>query len=271
MTAPRFGEQRLALPDLSVAERLLFRVLGVVDPAHYLHSRYFQKALARWDDLDPRTILDAGCGRGDYSFYLARRYPRARVIGVDVDQARVARNRAMADRLGLSNVQFQVADLVTARFGTTFDLIISIDVLEHIERQEEALRNLLDQLSPKGRAFYHIPTVRERPVPFSRALAGFHDWAAEEHVAEDRSAAQFIGVLERSGYQVDRSYRTFGYFTGEMATSLFNMPYESTLANRMLQASLAPFCRVLAMADELVWEHTRYAVAAEVRRGTSCS
>lgn len=269
MTMPRFGEQRLALPDLSAAERLLFRVLGVVDPAHYLHSRYFLAALARWTDLAPRAILDAGCGRGDYSFYLARRFPAARVIGVDVDEARVSRNRAMADRIGLPNVEFQVADLVTARFDTTFDIIISIDVLEHIERQEDALRNLLRQLAPNGRAFYHIPTVRERPVPFSRALSGFHDWAAEEHVAEDRSADQFISVLERSGYRVERSYRTFGYFTGELATSLFNMPYESTLANRVLQASLAPFCRVLAMADELGLERTRYAVAAEARRAVS--
>lgn len=268
MKTPQFGEQRLALPDLSSAERLLFRVLGVVDPAHYLHSRYFQRALARWDDLRPRAILDAGCGRGDYSFYLARRYPDARVIGVDVDQARVARNRAMAQRLGLSNAEFQVADLVTARFDTSFDIILAIDVLEHIERQEEALRNLVEQLSPRGRAFYHIPTVRERPVPFSRSLAGFHDWAAEEHVAEDRSADQFLTVLQRSGYQVDRSYRTFGYFTGELATSLFNMPYESTTTNRVLQATLAPLCRLLAIADGLGIERTRYAVAAEVRRAT---
>jgi SAM-dependent methyltransferase len=266
MSKPRFGDQRLTLPDISEPERLLFKAMGVVDPAHYLHSRYFLRALSRWGDLRPRAILDAGCGRGDYSFYLAARFPDARVHGVDIDEARVDRNRRMAERLGLENVTFDTADLVSARFSTPFDLIISIDVLEHITQQEQALRNLMGHLTPQGRAFYHIPTARSRPVPFSRALRGFHEWAEGEHVAEERTAEDFLAVMQRAGYDVIRSDRTFGYYTGELATSLFNLPYKNTLGNKMVQAMLAPFCRVLAWADELGLERTRYAVAVEARR-----
>jgi trans-aconitate methyltransferase len=240
--------------------------MGVADPAHYLHSRYFLRALAQWNDLAPRAILDAGCGRGDYSFYLARRFPDAQVYGVDIDEARVARNRRMARQLGLDNVTFQVADIVTIRFMTKLDLIISIDVLEHIPEQEKALRNLADQLTSEGRVFFHIPTLRERPVPFSRALAGFHQWAEREHVAEERSAAEFLDLMRRTGYRVNRSHRTFGYYTGELATSLFNMPYENTLRNKVLQAMLSPVCRVLALADGLGLERTRYALATEAQR-----
>lgn len=265
MSKPRFGDQRLALPNISAPERLLFKTMGVVDPAHYLHSRYFLRALASWENLRPRAILDAGCGRGDYSFYLARRFPDAHVRGVDIDEERVNRNRRMAERLGIENVTFEIADLVSARFSTPFDLIISIDVLEHITQQEQALRNLSGHLTPQGRVFYHIPTARARPVPFSRALRGFHQWAEEEHVAEDRTAADFVDAMVRAGYEVTRSVRTFGYYTGELATSLFNLPYENTLKNRVLQAMLAPFCRVLALADQLELERTRYAVAVEAR------
>jgi len=261
-----FGEQRLALKNVSAAERLLFQAMGVVDPAHYLHSRYFRRALAQWGDLHPRAILDAGCGRGDYSFYLARRFPKAQVYGVDIDDARVERNRRMAVELGLDNVSFRVADLVTAKFPTSFDLIVSIDVLEHIPEQENALRNLANQLTPEGRAFFHIPTLRERPVPLSRALAGFHQWAEREHVADERSADEFLALMQNTGYVVSRSRRTFGYYTGELATSLFNMPYENTRRNRVLQAMLSPICRVLALADALGLERTRYALATEAQR-----
>ena len=261
-----FGEQRLALRDVSAAERLLFQTMGLVDPAHYLHSRYFRRALAQWEDLHPRAILDAGCGRGDYSFYLARRFPDAQVYGVDIDEARVERNRRMGAELGLDNVSFQVADLVTVRFPTAFDLIISIDVLDHIPEQEKALRNLANQLTPEGRVFFHIPTLRERPVPFSRALAGCHRWAEREHVADERSAAEFLDLMRRTGYVVSRSRRTFGYYTGELATSLFNMPYENTRRNKVLQAMLSPVCRVLALADGLGLERTRYALATEAQR-----
>lgn len=266
MTRARFGEQRLSLPEASLAEKVLFHAMGVADPAHYLHSRYFLSALSRWDDLAPRAILDAGCGRGDYSFYLARRFPEAQVYGIDLDVGRIERNRRMARNLGLDNLTFQVADVVTTRFPVTFDLIISIDVLEHIPQQEQALRNLAEQLAPDGKVFYHIPTHRERPVPFSRALAGFHEWAEKEHTAAERSASEFLEVLGRTGYEVTRSHRTFGYYTGELATSLFNMPYQKTLRNQVLQAMLSPVCRVLAIADRLGLERTRYALAAEAQR-----
>ena len=266
MSKARFGEQRLARPEASAAERLLFHAMGVADPAHYLHSRYFLRALGRWEHLAPRVILDAGCGPGDFSFYLARRFPDAHVYGVDIDETRVERNCRMERQLGLDNVTFQVADIVNIRFATKFDLIISIDVLEHIPQQEQALRNLADQLTPEGRVFYHIPTVRERPVPFSRALAGFHEWAEKEHLAKEHSAAEFLEVMRRTGYVVTRSDRTFGYYTGELATSLFNIPYERTWPNQMLQAILSPVCRLLAIADGLGLERTRYALAAEAQR-----
>ena len=151
MRKARFGEQRLALPDVSAAERLLFHAIGVADPAHYLHSRYFLRALAQWKDPAPRAVLDAGCGRGDYSFYLARRFPGAQIYGVDIDEARVDRNRLMARQLGVDNVTFQVADIVTIRFATKFDLIISIDVLEHIPQQEQALRRQNEQGDHAGK------------------------------------------------------------------------------------------------------------------------
>lgn len=236
-------------------------MLGVADPAHYLHSLLLRRTLDGWTGFAPKAILDAGCGRGDYSFYLARRYPDAQVVGVDVDRALIERNTDMAARLGIGNVRFMVADLVSARFDVPFDLVVSVDVLEHITEQERALLNLREHLAPGGRVFYHLPTIRERPVPFSSQLADFHAWAEGEHLAEDRTAEQFLEAMQRAGYAIGSARRTFGYFTGELATSLFALPYRNTPLNKVLQALLAPVCRVLALADTLELEETRYAVA----------
>lgn len=265
MTRPRFGEQRLQLPGVGLAEKTLYRVMGVADPAHYLHGRIVRKALDAWPELRPKRILDAGCGRGDYVFYLARRYPDAHVVGVDVDEPLIQRNRQMAAKLGITNVEFGVADLVTVRFPAPFDLVVSVDVLEHIVEQERALANIRSQLTPTGRVVFHIPTLREKPVPFSRHLKGFHEWAEHEHIAEDRTADQFVEVMRRAGYDVLTVRRTFGRYTGELAVSLFALAFENTLRNRIIQGLLAPVARVLAIADDLSLERTRYAVAVTAR------
>ena len=137
-----FGEQRLVRPSTGAAERALFRLMGVADPAHYLHHVYLKRALASLGDFSPTRILDAGCGRGDHSLYLARRFPTARVEGVDLlgDRIRLASESARA--LGLDNVVFKEGDLTTLEMEEVYDLIISIDVLEHVPRQEYVLGQL---------------------------------------------------------------------------------------------------------------------------------
>ena len=257
---PRFGMQRLVAAHAGAMERMLFRFMGVADPAHYLHHRYLEQALASIPSLQPQRILDAGCGRGDYAIYLAQRYPDARVLAIDVDEKRIARNVDTARRLGLGNLDFQVADVCELSLVDEFDLIVSIDVLEHIVNQNGALTALGRALRPRGVAYYHIPTVREKPVPFSGRLADFHAWAEEEHVAEDHTHTSFVTTVRRSGLQVVRAQRTFGYFTGELATSIFALPYRNTPLNRILQGLLAPACRALTWADRWGIDKTRYAV-----------
>jgi 2-polyprenyl-3-methyl-5-hydroxy-6-metoxy-1,4-benzoquinol methylase len=259
MTAPRFGEQRLSRPDIGHVHRTLYRLMGVGEPGHYLHHLYLKRALeSLGPGFKPMTILDAGCGSGDHTFYLARRYPLTLVTGIDVNRALIERNREIANRLGLGNVTFSVAS-VEERIPGIFDLIVSIDVLEHLHHQEKALRNLHAALARGGRAFFHIPTIRPRPVPFSRWLHDFHEWTHEEHVADDLTAEQFAEVTTRAGFQTLRTWRTFGYWTGELATSLFALPYRNTSRNRVAQGLLAPACRMLVLLDPMVRGDTRYA------------
>jgi SAM-dependent methyltransferase len=134
--------------------------MGVADPAHYLHNLYLRRELGKLARLNPRRILDAGCGTGDHTLYLARKYPQAEVLGVDINADRIRENQENARRLGIANVRFEAANLCEADFASRFDLVVSIDVLEHIVNQTGALANLSRALKPGGMAFFHIPGIR---------------------------------------------------------------------------------------------------------------
>ena len=260
---PRFGEERLLRGPL---ERGFFQLLGVADPAHWLHFAYFRRFLNRLEGWAPRRVLDAGSGPGDFALYLARRFPTADVLGIEISEPRVRRSAEAAERLGIGNVTFERGDLERLDRADEFDLVCAIDVLEHLPEQQGALDRLSGSLRPGGRAFLHLPTTRERPVPLHSHLEEFHRWAEAEHVADELTPDQFVERLERAGFVVDRATPTFGYWTGELATSLFNLLYRDTARNRILQAGLAPPCRLLALADLLGWDRPRYAVAVEVRK-----
>jgi ubiquinone/menaquinone biosynthesis C-methylase UbiE len=239
-------------------ERVLFHSIGIADPAHYLHARYFMRAFRA---AKRGRCLDAGCGRGDYSLYMARRANS--VLGLDVNGSLIERNIETAARLGLGNTTFVTQDLVTFDAKAEFDFAVCIDVLEHIPDNRKALENILRALKPGGSAFLHFPVKRPRPVPLHRFLHGFHAWAEEEHVADELTAEEFVRMVEDVGFAVSTRQHTFGYWTGELATSVFALPYSDTPVNRIAQAALSPLCRGLAALDPLGLDGPHYAVAVQ--------
>lgn len=224
-------------------------------------------ALAQLGSRPPKRILDAGCGRADHTFYLAGAFPESQVVGLDISAAQIAANRALANKMRVSNVEFLAMDLRDFKASKEFDLIICVDVLEHIVERQAVLGQLADALTAGGHLFAHMPLRRPVPVPLSRFLRAFHAWAEEEHVADELTFNQFVAHFGKLPVDVCQARETFGYWTGELATSLFAIPYRNTPGSRLAQLVIAPFARLLAMADTLPQNSPRFAAAITCRRG----
>ena len=77
----------------------------------------------------PARVLDLGTGTGAGALWLARRFPEARVTGVDISEPMIEQARAkLPDELA-GRVVFQVADADRLPFGDgSFDLVTQISV-----------------------------------------------------------------------------------------------------------------------------------------------
>jgi ubiquinone/menaquinone biosynthesis C-methylase UbiE len=75
-------------------------------------------------DKQPR-ILDIGCGPGEWTLEMARRFPGGEIIGIDISELMISYARYMAESQDLSNVTFYVKDARQALDfpDNTFDLI----------------------------------------------------------------------------------------------------------------------------------------------------
>ena len=70
------------------------------------------------------SVLDVGCGPGRHALELADRgYD---VVGVDISETFIGIAAAEADRRGLTNARFEVADGRSLRFDARFDAVISL-------------------------------------------------------------------------------------------------------------------------------------------------
>ncbi|MFO1303223.1 MAG: methyltransferase domain-containing protein [Burkholderiales bacterium] len=93
-----------------------------------------------------RRVLDAACGEGYGSDYLAT-FARA-VTGVDVSAGAVQHARERYRRANLEFVAASVAALPMA--DASFDLVVSFETIEHLAQQAEMLAEFRRVLAPDG-------------------------------------------------------------------------------------------------------------------------
>jgi SAM-dependent methyltransferase len=96
------------------------------------------------------TVLEAGCGVGAQTVTLAKRSPVAQFTSVDVSVDSLAQAKRKTDAAGITNVQFQQADIFSLPFAPeSFDHIFVCFVLEHLSQPVEAL-TILQRLLRTG-------------------------------------------------------------------------------------------------------------------------
>ena len=96
-------------------------------------------------------VLEAGCGVGAQTVTLARNSPKAAITSVDISEVSLAEARRRVAAAGLSNVEFQRADIFNLPFAPrSFDHVFVCFVLEHLARPVEALRVLKNLIKAGG-------------------------------------------------------------------------------------------------------------------------
>jgi SAM-dependent methyltransferase len=99
---------------------------------------------------DDRSILVAGCGTAQAARY-AVRWPRARVVGIDLSENSIEFERELKRKHGLDDLDvYQLAIEQAGALEQTFDYIVCTGVLHHLADPDAGLRALRAVLRPKG-------------------------------------------------------------------------------------------------------------------------
>jgi trans-aconitate 2-methyltransferase len=135
------------------------------NPAHYLQfarqrAQPFRDLLARVradGEPEPARIVDLGCGPGNATEFLTRRWPGAHVLGVDnsAEMIEAARARTVPGKL-----EFRSGDLreVTAdQFGGPVDVLITNATLQWVPGHLDLIPHFADLLAPGGTFALGVP------------------------------------------------------------------------------------------------------------------
>ena len=104
------------------------------------------------DSLQPgQELLDVGCGPGTITLDLAERVAPGRVVGIDSQGDVIVRADELRKSRGQSNATFSVGDAYALQFDDArFDVVHAHQVLQHLTRPMDALREMYRVVRPGG-------------------------------------------------------------------------------------------------------------------------
>ncbi|MCK4879210.1 MAG: class I SAM-dependent methyltransferase [Bacteroidales bacterium] len=231
--------------------RLFYRLLDLLLLRSW-HIRQELKNLNR-EGFNPGEIADAGSGFGQYVYYLSNRYPNARITGLDIKQEQVDDCNNFFSSINREDlVSFRYADLTKLEEREEWDLVLSVDVMEHIEDDCTVFRHIYNGLKPGGVLLISTPSDQGGSDVHHEHEASFID----EHVRDGYGVEEIDEKLREAGFsdiQIRYSYGRPGKISWKLS-----MKYPILLANisklfllvlPLYYLIVYPFCYLLNSAD----------------------
>ncbi len=176
------------------------------------------------------NVLDAGAGFGQYTYWMNRKNPQWTITSIDVKDEQVADCNRFFGQIGQSErVLFKVGDLTTFRKENTYDLVICVDVMEHIEEDVKVFENY--HASMKEGAMLLISTPSDQG---GSGLDEHHEGEVhgfiDEHVRDGYNIHEIEEKLKGVGFSKVEARYQYGK-PGKVAWKL-SMMYPLTLLNK---------------------------------------
>ena len=125
---------------------LFYKVLDLM----FLRSWYVRNELKKLrvkfksSNID---IYDAGSGFGQYTYFMSKKMSPSNIYSVDVKEDWIKDCKGFFSLKRINNVSFATEDLTKINHQNKFDLILCVDVMEHIEDDLKVFNNFLNSSS----------------------------------------------------------------------------------------------------------------------------
>ena len=189
--------------------RLFFGALNWLFLRAWYVQREIRRLLADAPAQQPVRVLDAGTGFGQYAYFVARAFPQARVRAVDIKTTYVERTRSFVEQTDVaSRIDWAVDDLTDLQSAGPFDLILSVDVMEHIEDDRAVFRHFQRVLRPGGHVIINTPSDQGGSDVQAEDEEGF----IGEHVRDGCNREALERKLRDAGLEPVKSVYTYGEY-----------------------------------------------------------
>ena len=185
--------------------KILYLLLDIL----LLRTWHVKKALRKTALLFPgdATVLDAGSGFGQYTWRMSKMNASWKIKAIDINSEHIENCRRFFEKSGLSGrVVFETGDLTSLADLNTYSIILSVDVMEHIEEDVKVFSNFYNSLQENGILIISTPSDKGGSDVHNDEEESFID----EHVRDGYSIQDISEKLSVAGFRNIESSFTYG-------------------------------------------------------------
>ena len=193
---------------------LFYKILDLM----FLRSWYVRRelsALRKKFGGKKISIYDAGSGYGQYSYFMSKNLQPCEIYSVDVKEDWINDNKEFFAAQKINSVSFGVEDLTAINHKDRFDLIVCVDVMEHIPDDVKVFQNYSNALKKDGYLLINTPSVYGGSEVYHDDDESF----VGEHARNGYSKEDFESKLQPLGFTTVQSKYTYGFW-GNLAWRL---------------------------------------------------
>lgn len=177
----------------------------------FLRSWYVRRELKRLRKLFGEkkiSIYDAGSGYGQYTYFMAKHLNPCEIYSVDVKEDWIKDCREFFASQKINNVNFGIEDLTKIDHYEKFDLIVSVDVMEHIEDDKKVFSNFFNALKQGGCLLINTPSIYGGSDVHEDQDQSF----ISEHARDGYSKEDLETKLHPLGFKTEQFKFTYGFW-----------------------------------------------------------
>ena len=240
---------------------LFYLVLDIM----FLRSWYVRRELRSLRKIfnhQEVEIYDAGTGYGQYSYFMSKNLSPCKIYAVDVKEEWIKDGHDFFKSENINNVNFGIEDLTKIEHKNRFDIIVCVDVMEHIEEDVKVFENFYRALKKGGYLLINTPSIY--------GGSDVHDESDEsfvgEHARVGYSEEDLENKLKPIGFSVYRSRFTYGFW-GDKAWRL-GIKYPIMLVNiSKFFLILLPFYFLITLPFTLIMMYIDYSSENKIGAG----
>ncbi|MDZ7742128.1 MAG: class I SAM-dependent methyltransferase [Bacteroidota bacterium] len=191
--------------------KIFYRMLDLL----LLRTWHVKKELKKFtrEHDEQLQVLDAGSGFGQYDYYMSRKFSEWNIKAVDVKEEQIADCKRFFEKIKRKNIHFEYADLVAFSEKEKFDLVLSVDVMEHIEEDVKVFENFHQALKKGGMVLISTPSdqggsdVHEHDEEYNNdGTRSFID----EHVRDGYNINEIQEKMKKAGFSKTEARYQYG-------------------------------------------------------------